>query len=534
MADWKITKKHHPTGSLARRVLLVSLLLLVIPLFLQSLFLYRQEYKQKLEDVQEILTILAKEREGLIQQMILMDWALLDAVIHDVPEHSKQLKIEEVLLRDQEEDHFTKLDRRRDALLVSKKESYTNALVIPIPFTQFIERLSEEKDSPYPIRMALLDQKGRVLAENMKVSDEDLLTVKEPVEGTAMTLVLTVPIASIQDLQKKDYYYRIAILILSVGVIGGGLVLWLMHRISRPLNRLCKTMERVTEGALHVRYTPDWMGFEINALGKQFNETLDALSAHQQEAEQERIARERLAEELKIGHEIQKSLLPTHLPDFPGLGIAAGYLPALEVSGDFYDLFPLENGKLLIVMADTAGKGVSACLYSLGLRSMIRSLASTTTELAEMVLRVNDLFWLDARNSGMFVTAWIGIYDPVGGVLHYCSQGHPPAILRRRDHLQELWTDGIAMGAQKLEVVPTSQISLSPGDLLLIYTDGVIEAHDPEDHLFGKKRLHEFLLRKKKESSQQIIDQLIEEIHLYAQGVPQHDDITLLSFKIEK
>jgi sigma-B regulation protein RsbU (phosphoserine phosphatase) len=244
------------------------------------------------------------------------------------------------------------------------------------------------------------------------------------------------------------------------------------------------------------------------------------------------LGREKLAEELRIGHDIQASLLPSHVPGLAGIDIATGILPAREVNGDFYDLFRLESGKLLIVVCDMAGKGISACLYSVGLRSMIRSFARLSEDVAEIVRQTNDLFWLDAHESSMFATLWLGIYDPIKHLLVYCSQGHPPALLRRGTHLQQLWTDGIALGAQKVEVIPTKEITLHKDDLLIFYTDGVIEAHDPYKQLYGKKRLEEFLLRKKRETAQQIVDQLIEEVHVFSQGAPQHDDITLIACHI--
>lgn len=534
MTDRKITKKHHPTGSLARRVLFVSLLLLVLPLFLQSLLQYREEYKIQKGEAEQVLKILGSERLALIDQQIAMDWKILDTVATDVAQHAKQWNVEQIDLPKGASDHFVQVSLRRDALIAGKKSSNTSAIAIAIPFQKLIERLVEEKDSPYPIRLALVDKSGKVLAENMQVrgASKNLLTVQEPIENTEIDLVLTIPKDHIRELQLKKYFYRIGTLVFLIGVLGGGLVFWFTRRIAKPLLALCHTMQRVSEGSIHIRYKPDWMGFEINELGKQFNETLDAMLEHQREAERERLGRERLAEELKIGHDIQKSLLPTHLPEFPGLDLASGYLPAKEVSGDFYDLFPLADGKILIAVADTAGKGISACLFSLGLRSLIRAVATATPDLSELILRVNDLFWIDAHPSGMFVTLWLGIYDPKRRLLTYCTQGHPPALLKRGNHIEELWTGGIALGAQKLDTVPTAQISLAPNDLLLMYSDGVIEAHDPDNQLFGKKRLREFILRKKRESAEHFVDQLMEELHLFSLGAPQHDDITLLVMRI--
>jgi sigma-B regulation protein RsbU (phosphoserine phosphatase) len=293
-------------------------------------------------------------------------------------------------------------------------------------------------------------------------------------------------------------------------------------------------MQRVQEGAIHVRYTPDWMGFEINALGRQFNETLDTLLLQMQEAEKERVAREKLREELRIGHEIQASLLPAHIPEIKELNIGAGYLPALEVSGDFYDLFLLENGSLFLAMADTAGKGISGCLYSLGLRSALRSFAAVSTDLSEIVLRANDLFWVDVKNTGMFVTLWAGIYHPKTRLLTYCNQGHTPACLMRGDHLQELTTPGIALGAQKFTAVMVESVTLQLQDLLFLYTDGVIEAHNSDQQLFGLPRLRALLSRTHAKAPSLIIDQLLEELRLFSGPVAQHDDITALAVRILK
>lgn len=355
---------------------------------------------------------------------------------------------------------------------------------------------------------------------------------------TIATLLLVIPlfiqsfILYKQEYHRiEDYYFHFATLVFFVGVIGGGAVYLLTRRIAKPLKELCKTMERVSEGAAHVRYTPDRMGFEINELGLQFNETLDALLLYTQEAEKERLLREKLAEELRIGHEIQANLLPLHVPGVAGVDIATSYFGSKEVSGDFYDLFRLENGKLLIAISDVAGKGISACLFSLGLRSMLRSLASVTTDLGELVRRVNDLYWIDAHEPSMFATLWLGLYDPASHYLTYCSQGHPPALLRRGNQLQELWTGGIALGAQKIDVIPTKEIILTKGDLLLLYTDGILEAHDRNDQLFGKERLHPFVLRGKG-TSQQIADQLIDEVRLFSRGEAQHDDMTLVVLKM--
>ncbi|MGB7977895.1 MAG: SpoIIE family protein phosphatase [Chlamydiales bacterium] len=467
MKDSKITKKRHPTGSMARRILVICLLLLVMPLFLQSLFLYRQEYRQKLNDVQNDLHLLAEER----------------------------------------------------ALLIEQSPS--------LPFEEF----GRDLPSAYPVRIALFNSDRKLLWENRKLSGPALKASKT-LTHPPLTLELSLEISRVEGLHKTSYYFRFGTLLFFVGILGGGAVYLFARRMARPLRSLCKAMERVSEGAAHVRYTPDWMGFEINALGVQFNETLDALQRNVQEAERERLARERLSSELRIGHEIQASLFPIRVPGAPGLDIAAGCFSSKEVNGDFYDLFRLENGRILIAICDTAGKGISACLFSLGLRSMIRALGSVTEDLGELVRRANDLYWTDVHESSMFSTLWIGIYDPKSRNLVYCSQGHPPALLVRATEQKELWTEGIALGAQKTDVVRLKEISLEKGDTLVLYTDGIIEAHNPKRELFGKKRLYELLARKTGGTAQQRVDQTIENVRLFSQGAPQHDDMTLLIFHL--
>jgi serine phosphatase RsbU (regulator of sigma subunit) len=534
-----MVKKWNASGSLSRRILIVSILLLVVPFGLQALFLYWQEYREKVADTKEELEVLAKERVHLIEEMIQIRWAILDAQpeydpctdppLRDPICGGNELDVKPLYIRkipDPQgvEDYFVIVNKSKTGLLIGKREGFT-ASALFVPLSQIGADLGLRGD----IEVSLLGSGGEVIEQRGKLSEgAERLTVVEPIANTNFSLQLSVDEASLRGLHFVDYLFRFFLLLFFIGFVGGTAVYFFTRRIQKPLKDLCKTMERVSEGAQHVRYKPDRMGFEINQLGLQFNETMDLLQSHAQEAEKERIRREKLAEELRIGHEIQANLVPSRLPGFEGLEIGTGYLASKEVNGDFYDLFKMKDGKLLMVVSDTAGKGVPACLYSLGLRSIFRSLSSITSDLSEIVLKANDLYYLDAHESSMFSTAWVGIYDPESRQLSYCSLGHPPALLRRKNQIRELWTDGIALGAQKLDLIPTKTLSLETGDLLVLYTDGILEAHDPDQHLFGKKRLHEFILRKKREHPQQMGDQLIDEIHLFAQGTPQHDDMTLV------
>lgn len=532
MADLKIRIKHHPTGSLARRVLFICILLLVLPLFLYSFYRYIEDYKQNLRDWENYLRGVARERAYFVEEMIKMDQAFLQ---HYTPPASnvKPLymgpAIERIQVPRGMAESFVMASRSRQALLIGKKEAEGSALVIALPFS---EMLADVETVP-PVQVALLDDTGKLLVENRKFKDSArLLKVILPIQDTIYSLQFAIDPEGLRQLQLSSYILHFAVLLFLVGFVGGAAVYLFTRRVAKPLQNLVSTMDRISKGASHARYTPDRIGFEINQLGLQFNETLDSLLQHEQEIQRERIAREKLAEEWKIGHEIQASLLTAHVPGLDGIDIGTSYFASKEVNGDFYDLFRMENGHLLLAVCDTAGKGISACLFSLGLRSMIRSMASSVDDLAEIVKRTNDLYMLDAHETSMFSTLWIGILDPVNLHLTYCSQGHPPAILCHRSELKELWTEGIALGAQKMDVIATKQVTLQKGDVLILYTDGIIEAHDPDQQLFGKNRLREFIQRKRKELAGQIADQIINEVHLFSRGAPQHDDMTLVVLRI--
>jgi serine phosphatase RsbU (regulator of sigma subunit) len=530
MQDAKIRIKLHAVGSLAQRAVIVSLCLLVVPLFLHSLYLYREEYEQTLTDIKENLAIIAKGQKAILEERISVEWQVLDAAAAKTePAFQEQLQIFEMPMPSGMPDHFAIVSLQQDAFIAGIKTSATRALAISTPIDTVFAQLTDFEKTSFPLSLAFVDKEGKAL---IGAKQETSISIQLPIEGADFFLYLSIPEGAVERLHKEWYFFHFLTLLFFIGVIGGFIVWLITKRISKPLAQLCKVMEKVGEGAVHARYAPDKMGFEINELGKQFNQTLDQLLLNAEEAERQRIGRERLAEELKIGHDIQSSLLPKHLPELKGIEIASGFLPAREVGGDFYDLFPMPDGRLLIAIADMAGKGISACLYAVGLRSMLRTLALGKGTLSEIVLGANDLFWRDARHTGMFVTLWIGIYDPETKTLEYCSQGHPPAYLMHQGTSEKLWTPGIAMGAQSFDMVSSKHRTLKVGDLLFLYTDGILEAHSLDNQLFGKERLQEFLIRSSTLPPPSIVEHLLKEIEVFSQGAPQHDDITLLVIRI--
>jgi|GEM_PF-1335406 len=336
----------------------------------------------------------------------------------------------------------------------------------------------------------------------------------------------------------QEFFYQTILLFVAILLLGGIGAWFLTYLMAKPLKRLCHVMMKVSHNDLTTRYRSCSYGFEINKVGEIFNQMIENLLQHVQEIQEQRIRQEMLQQELYIGHQIQKSLVPTQLPEVPGLELQALLVPAKEVGGDFYDFFvpPDHPDEVMLIMADTSGHGVFGCFYSLTMRSILRSLGSTIPDLRKVITEANKIFCKDSASTQVFVTAWIGSYNYKTHELRYSSCGHPLGFIFREGRcLQELATPGIALGVIE-EMEPTiAHIQLFPKDLLVFVTDGVIEAHDPEGKLYGKKRLIEFFESRLDLTAQELCEALIQDLeHFEVDPENQHDDITLMIMRINQ
>ncbi|MDE3045807.1 MAG: serine/threonine-protein phosphatase [Verrucomicrobiota bacterium] len=501
----QIEKKIY-SGSLARRVWVVCIAFLVLPLLIHSFFLYHREIRVAEEEVRAILQTIGTELAQTIEDLIAIDEKILTFKTAAL---ANAFQFELVQPPAQSDKNFTLIDRSRDLLLVGQKMS-GGAQAIP----HSLKELLTIEHAPFPIQATFEKPSSSQWAENFLIPNSSL------------KLFLVVDKKEIESLQTRHLLFRVGTFLLLIGLFGGGIVFVLLQKLSKPLESLCLTMSRVSEGAVRSRFVPQPYGFEINAIGMQFNETLDALLHHQEEAEKERLSREKLAHELKLGHDLQADLLPKSFPSFQYIEMASGYLPAKEVSGDFYDVLLLPSGKMLIAIADVAGKGIPACLFSLGLRSALRALAIETPDLGEIVRKANDVFLLDVKETGWFATLWLGLYD--GKTLHYLSFGHPPALLKRGQELKLLTTEHPALGVLPFDSLKAFSCLLEKGDQLLLYTDGVTEAINPEHLLYTVVRLQDSFLRANNARPADSIHHLLSEVQFFMQTIPQQDDLTLL------
>jgi len=266
----------------------------------------------------------------------------------------------------------------------------------------------------------------------------------------------------------------------------------------------------------------------------QFEEVLARVETHLSLRElQKRLqdANRRFEQELALAGEVQASFLPNSLPDIPGWQLAVTLKPARQTSGDFYDINPLPNGEIGILVADVVGKGVGAALYMALSSTLIRTYAAEYATQPELVCQAVNRRILTDTQADMFVTAFYGILNPATGTLIYCNAGqNPPYVIgpQRSEEAQKLGATGKPLGMFEDETWEKRVALLGPGDALVVYTDGVVEAQDGRDELFGGNRLRNCVQANLGRPAQDIQDAIIADVCDFMDDAPQYDDITLL------
>lgn len=261
-----------------------------------------------------------------------------------------------------------------------------------------------------------------------------------------------------------------------------------------------------------------------------------ALAIQNDHLQQETVERERLAREMQLAREIQKTFLPDRLPVIPGWGLNLWWRTAREVGGDFYDLFELPQESLGIVIADVADKGMGAAMYMIMIRTLIRAFIGGGDSPAQVLERVNQLLLPDAHD-GMFVTLFYGVLEPHSGVFQYANAGHNPPLWVRHDarEIELLTRSGMALGVLADTEIEDRSLVIGPGDFLILYTDGVTEAFDNEELTYGSERLEQAVWEAafgdesnhplSAESMLRAVDRSIDE---FVRGAPVTDDSTML------
>lgn len=255
-----------------------------------------------------------------------------------------------------------------------------------------------------------------------------------------------------------------------------------------------------------------------------------ASALHRAEMLQQTIANERMARELEVAGRIQSSFLPVDVPQMPGWEITAALEPARQTSGDFYDFVRMDDGRLGIIVADVADKGTGAALFMALSRTLLRTYALAHPDAPEQVLRATNERILADTRTDQFVTVFYGVLDAEAGTLLYANAGHNPAyLLCEGSPPQALSHTGIPLGMFEEMAWKCNAVTVAPGDLLVMYTDGVTETQDADGAEFGEERMLNVLAQWQNGRSLADTQQdLLAAIHTFAGDAPQFDDITLM------
>ena len=244
----------------------------------------------------------------------------------------------------------------------------------------------------------------------------------------------------------------------------------------------------------------------------------------------EMLDRQRLEREFQLAREIQQTFLPEHIFDLAGWEMDVHWETARQVGGDFYDYFFLDDGRLAFVIADVSDKGLAASLYMAVTRTLLRAAAEEFTSPAQTLEHVNDLLLKNSQN-GLFVTTFYGILSLDDGQLIYTNAGHnPPVVLRQQQNdIHMLKKGGIALGALPDIQLQQHETVLVPGDCLLLFTDGLTEAFNLEDQMYGDDRLMQLLGNLIGKSAASILAALRADHTNFLDGAPLSDDTTMLA-----
>ena len=263
----------------------------------------------------------------------------------------------------------------------------------------------------------------------------------------------------------------------------------------------------------------------LDALSRQVHASLENRYLLRQSLE-----KQKMEQDIAVAASIQQRILPSVLPTIDGYDAAGINIPSKSVGGDYYDCFPMQDGRVALVVADVAGKGIPAALLVSSLQAYLTAYLESGMPLVTMAARLNSVIHR-ASTDDKFITAFIGLLEPQTGILDYVNAGHNVVYCRRTDGtIVELSEGGIPFGMLDLNLPYASgRITLERGDRLLLYTDGIPEAHNPVQELYeNHSPLQEFFSRVVPEKAEEFVRDLIADVKQFTADAPQADDITAL------
>ena len=351
---------------------------------------------------------------------------------------------------------------------------------------------------------------------------EEYMYVFKFVEGYC--IIAAMPKAEAVFMRDASLYTSIFMQVLIFATLFVFIYILIKRVIINNLQKINDTLSRITKGDLNV--TVDVRSNqEFSSLSDDINSTVSTLKRYIAEAAA------RIDKELEYAKQIQLSALPANFPEDEDFSIYAQMIAAKEVGGDFYDFYKISDKTVAFLAADVSGKGIPAAMFMMTAKTIIKDLAEGGMAVNDIFTKANEKL-CENNESGMFVTAWMGILDLNTGIVHFANAGHNPPLIKRADGSFEYLKTraGFVLGGMEGVRYRMGEITLTPGDRLFLYTDGVPEATNTENKLYGEDRLLTFMNQNTSVKAMELLPALKADIDKFVGEAPQFDDITMLIF----
>ena len=335
-------------------------------------------------------------------------------------------------------------------------------------------------------------------------------------------IIAAMPEAEAMFMRDASIYTSVYMQVLIFATLFVFIYILIKRVIINNLKKINDTLARITQGDLDV--TVDVRSNEeFASLSDDINSTVATLKQYIAEAAA------RIDKELEYAKQIQLSALPTNFPKGDDYSIYAQMIAAKEVGGDFYDFYKLSDTTVAFLAADVSGKGIPAAMFMMTAKTILKDLAERGLPVNEIFTQANEKL-CENNESGMFVTAWMGILDIATGQLTFANAGHNPPLLKRADGSFEYLKTRAGFVLAGMEGIRycAGELTLNTGDRLFLYTDGVTEATNAANELYGEERLQVFMNQNSAEDAAELLTALKANIDEFVGEAPQFDDITML------
>lgn len=353
-------------------------------------------------------------------------------------------------------------------------------------------------------------------------ASESYMYVFKFIEGYC--IIAAMPVSEAVFMRDASIYTSIFMQVLVFAVLFVFIYILIKRVIINNIKKINDTLRQITNGDLNV-VVDVRSNEEFSSLSDDINSTVSTMKKYIAEAAA------RIDRELEYAKQIQLSALPINFPSSDNYRIFAQMIAAKEVGGDFYDFYKLSDTTIAFLVADVSGKGIPAAMFMMTAKTIIKDLVERGLSVNEIFTKANEKL-CENNESGMFVTAWMGILDVTTGKMQFANAGHNPPLLKRVDGTFEYLKTraGFVLAGMEGICYRTGELTLQPGDRLFLYTDGVTEATNINNMLYGEERLQSFMNNNFDKEPKELLQSLKNDIDEFVGEAPQFDDITMLIF----